>query len=434
MLLEPVRCIRRVDAPPAAERRLAAADGAVKLTCARGKGGTVQTGIDAPAVTSYSPPAMNTPFRMVLCTLAAVAPAGALVHAADGAAPTKGHVLVLDNERLLQGDVEREGRQYRVRRSGGDTLVAADSVRCVCADVAAAYAFLRAEANLRDPDERLRLARWCHTYGLRTQAVVEATAAVDLRPEDAECKMMLHLLQQDEFTRPARKRPATAPPPPVQATPDVPVDAQVFGQFVTHVQPILMNTCARCHAGDRSGAFKLVRAYGTAAANQRATKLNLAATLRQLNRDAPEASPLLLKAVALHGESAQPPLKDRRTPAYHLLEQWVREEIATAGPETGEPAAAARPAPDARAIVRAPAEPAVAFASERQGTAPAHARQPETVAPATTSAWATDSKTTEAKPTAATQPGPAAPVPVDPFDPLIFNREMHPEVTPEGGG
>jgi hypothetical protein len=377
---------------------------------------------------------MNTRFRMVLCALAAVVPAGGLVRADGGAAPATGHVLVLDNERLLQGDVERQGRQYRVRRSSGETFVAADSVRCVCADVEAAYAFLRAEANLRDPDERLRLARWCHSYGLRAQAVAEATAAVALRPEDADCKMMLHLLRQEEADVPAAK-PAPAAPPPAAApeVPDVPVDAQVLGQFVTHVQPILMNTCARCHAGDRSGAFKLVRAYGTAGASQRATRLNLAATLRQLDRDTPEASPLLLKAVAIHGDVAQPPLKDRQTPAYRLLEQWVRQEVATAGPQTGGPVAA-RPAPAPRPKAKLPAEPAVAFASERQAL-PAHAHKPTTAAPVATSAWAADSKAAEAKPAAAAAvPAPAAPVPVDPFDPLIFNREMHPEVMPQGGG
>src|SRR5262249_56616653 len=98
---------------------------------------------------------------------------GSLRAAGPGNAET-GKVLVLDNDRTLEGDIERVGDRYRVRRTVGVTWVPADRVAGLCASKEEALAFLRRRTNLNDPDDRLRLARWCHLQGLRDQALVEA--------------------------------------------------------------------------------------------------------------------------------------------------------------------------------------------------------------------------------------------------------------------
>src|SRR5215510_2445544 len=126
---------------------------------------------------------MKTTFRLVLCAL--LAAAGRAPRAAGQEPPASGKVLVLDNDRTLEGEVERVGEQYRVRRSLGVTWVPAERVQRLCASKEDALAFLRRRANLADPDERLRLARWCHLQGLRDQALVEVKAAVELRPDHA---------------------------------------------------------------------------------------------------------------------------------------------------------------------------------------------------------------------------------------------------------
>src|SRR5207237_904145 len=107
-----------------------------------------------------------------------------------------GRVLVLNSDRTIEGDIDREGGQYRVRRSVGETLVPAESVACLCESLEEAYAFLRDRANLKDADERLRLARWCQLHGLREQAAAEAAAAVALRPRSAECQRLLQGMQR----------------------------------------------------------------------------------------------------------------------------------------------------------------------------------------------------------------------------------------------
>src|SRR5262245_1568661 len=123
---------------------------------------------------------MKTIFRLLLCGLAV---GGGFLRAAGPDKPQAGKVLVLDNDRTLEGDIERVGDRYCIRRSVGVTWVPAERVAGVCASKADALAFLRRRSNLDDPDERLRLSRWCHLQGLRNQALVEVKAAVQLRPD-----------------------------------------------------------------------------------------------------------------------------------------------------------------------------------------------------------------------------------------------------------
>src|SRR5215470_9273610 len=119
---------------------------------------------------------MTTKIRMVLSVLTVVALAWAALPAAQPeAARTTGKILVLDNERTLEGDIERVGDQYRVRRPVGELWIRGENTLRLCGTREEAYAFLRSRANLLDPDERVRLARWCHLQGLHGQALEEAT-------------------------------------------------------------------------------------------------------------------------------------------------------------------------------------------------------------------------------------------------------------------
>jgi hypothetical protein len=336
---------------------------------------------------------MATKICIGLCLVAVVAPAWVGLEAAQPETPrTTGKVLVLDNERTLEGDIERVGVQYRIRRSVGELWIRAENTLRLCETKEEAYAFLRSRANLRDPDEHLRLARWCHLQGLRRQALAEATAAVELRPNHPESRRLLRSLQRASAdtssslpAKPAEEAEvATTPPPPELST-------ESLSLFVTRVQPILMNTCANCHATGRGGAFKFTRTYEMGMSNRKTTLQNLTAVLAQINCERPSASPLLIKAVSVHGkpgDMAQSPLKNREIAAYRSLEEWVRITV-----ENSPQLHAKTPMPVARAPV-----------TERTGavepTAMAEARSPRQA---------------------------VAQEPVDPFDAMIFNRQMHPE-------
>ncbi len=308
---------------------------------------------------------------------------------------TVGKVLVLDSERTLEGDIERVGSQYRVRRTVGETWIPGERVLQLCPDVAAAYGFLRGRANLNDADERLRLAEWCREHGLREQALAEVREAVRLRPNHASTRRLLAHLQQEPLPAPAKP----AGPVPEATAPQVDLTADCLGMFATRVQPILMNTCAGCHASDKGGKFRLTRCYESESANHKVVQQNLAAVLAQVNLREPRVSPLLTKAVSVHGPLAQAPLKSRQAPAYRTLEEWVRLTLAN-NPVLQEPPAT--PPVEAKAPAAGKSEEAFAGDNSPKGD------------PTPTPAAAAAAPTTK-------------PAPPDPFDPSVFNRRSHPE-------
>src|ERR1700676_4124238 len=122
----------------------------------------VQAALTGASDVPIVPPAMTSKIGLSLCVAAIIVPAAVRLRAAEPKPPlATGHVLILDNERTLEGDIERDGDRYRIRRSIGETWVPGDKVLRLCANWQDAYDYLRTSANLMDPDERIRLARWC---------------------------------------------------------------------------------------------------------------------------------------------------------------------------------------------------------------------------------------------------------------------------------
>jgi hypothetical protein len=345
---------------------------------------------------------MNTLIRLVLFA-GALAPTLSAAQAADAPSEhAKGQVLLLRTQRILEGEIEHVEDQYRVKRpGGGETWIRAELVQRVCSSRESAYDYLRSQANLDDPDERLRLAKWCQVNNLREQAIAELRVAVAMRPEHAESRRLLNSWLEAVLTSPAptpdtTDRPAPAPTKTTpalahtSATPEVELNAELIGQFVRKVQPILMNTCFRCHGVGRGNPFELSRITGDGLASRRSSLQNLSAVLAQIKPEKPQASPLLVMAVSVHGGATQPPIRKRELPAYRCLEEWVQQAAADRSPSLPR-----------TATTQAPAE------------SPIHPEPPA------------------AKPIV--QPAPpqsddkAPAQPVDEFDPVIFNRQMHPE-------
>lgn len=276
--------------------------------------------------------------------------------AAQEATPAAGKVLILTNDRVLEGDIDRFGDHYRIRRGMGETLIAAKRGKRLCADWDDAVAFVRSQANLGDPDERLRLARWCQQHGLTADAAAEARAALEMRPTHPETKQLVQLLERSANAAPIA--PPAAPPAPriAEAAPQFDVSADALALFTTKVQPILLNACLRCHANGKGGGFQLVQPGELAA--RPATQRNLAMAVQQLRLDNPAASPLLVKAVSAHGTLAQPLFRDRRVVPIQTMQHWA-EQLAANNPHLREahglPPAQQPPATVVAAPVLAPA-------------------------------------------------------------------------------
>jgi hypothetical protein len=358
--------------------------------------------------------------------LAPVLALGMAVRAGGQDAPSAGAVLILGNDRVMEGAIDKVGDEYRVRRGMSETYVAANRAKRVCADWDEALTFMRSQANLGDPDERLRLARWCQQCGLKEEAIVEARAALEMRPSHAESKQLLHLLQRPAATAPTAQ-PAVAKTLPKLRQLDLSSDALAL--FSTKVQPILMNTCAHCHSHGQGGNFQLQRALDGGA--RAATHRNLTMAVTYLNFENPAASPLLVKSVSAHGGADQPPLRDRRVVAFLAMQQWA-QQVAVNNPHLRDARVAAAPVRPAPEI----AEPAPLPMIPANAVTPVVSRVVARVEPV-------DAQTTpgSAKSTVVAQqgqPAPPAPMPraeapsatanpADVFDPTEFNRRNAPQ-------
>jgi hypothetical protein len=302
----------------------------------------------------------------------------------------------------------------------------------LCDSLEDAYVYLRKQANLRDPDERMRLARWCQQHDLQDQAIAEVTAAVELRPRNVEYRRLLESLQRtsaEKNEEPGSKtesRESTkgnfardSRSSVVDPRSSLPVDltAGSVNQFITKVQPILMNTCATCHGAAHAGPFQLQRVLDGGAVSRRTTQYNLARVLAQISPDAIFSSPLLTRAVSIHGESPQPPIKNREAAAYRRLEDWVKQTLENNpqlrerhGEDRGSKIEDGSPEGNGRterptSVFEAPSSPNSVTVSPLSPSVP---KQPTEFAGAPPAS---------AKPTA----------PADPFDPIIFNRQAHPD-------
>jgi hypothetical protein len=374
---------------------------------------------------------MTTTNRLGVCALAVCLAAWAALRAQERPArPVVGHVLILKNERALEGEIERCGDQYHIRRPAGELWIPEGQVLWLCRSWEEALATMARQANLHDPDERVRLARWCEYNGLHAQALAEASAAVRLRPDHAAAK---HLLARLQNTSAKSSPPALAAlgAGPEVAVPAVDLSSESLAAFTSRVQPILMNTCASCHATGRGGNFRLTRCTD-ATLNRRGLHQNLAAVLAQVDLDNPALSPLLYKSVSPHGGAAHPPLPGRQSVPFQSLESWVDTLLAN-NPHLPKVLGRGRKEGPAPALGESAVAPAKA-AGEPVGIAsgPRLVSQ-ERSASARESFAAPPAVLPPEVPASATPLGPPRPegtgpwVPRDFCDPEIFNRMSSPQ-------
>ncbi|MGH7168965.1 MAG: hypothetical protein ACRELG_01635 [Gemmataceae bacterium] len=385
-------------------------------------------------------------FSLVLLGILAVSGASLGRAAEPPSSPRKGKVLILKNEYTMEGDIERVGDRYRVRRKVGETWVPAERVLTLTASLPDAYRFLRGRINRDDADERLRLARWCRANGLREQALAELQAATALRPDHAETRRLFQHWKQAALRTPTPKPASTAKPRfPGVDVPPIEVTSESLGLFATRVQPILMNTCARCHATGHGGKFRLTQVYKDSIGNRQALEGNLAAVLAQIDLHQPEASRVLIKAVSDHAHIGRAPLRDRQIAPYRTLESWVKLTVAN-NPHLRDalPASTTAPSPlpfgakqpkgqetsqwGADASLPVGPRPSPVARGQKGGTSPPPAPVP--APPAMSAAYGTLAEQACSESSgAATANGPP-----DPYDPEAFNQKMHPEANKAGPG
>jgi hypothetical protein len=238
---------------------------------------------------------------------------------------------------------------------------------------------------------------------MNDKAMTHAKIALELRPEHVGAKQIVTLLERT-MRDPAGKPAMVSAPTPVSVpakSADTPffvdVTAETAIAFTTKVQPILMNTCANCHANGSGGKFILERV--SEGGQKVATQRNLAAVLNFIDMDRPTISPLLTKAVSPHGATT-PPIKDRSAKPFVALKDWLDLTIAK-NPQLKEYHAAKKGVP-----AKSTEQPKTTFGTHQSSAAPAQ----------------------RANVVAVQQPQAAFD---DEFDPRIFNDSYHPRARPQ---
>lgn len=258
-------------------------------------------------------------------------------------------MLVLKNGGILEGLVTRTGDYFLLTR-GDDSEVRlpATDVEFACQDLEDAYRRKRSLVKPGSLREHMQLAQWCLRHELTARAADQILVAWTIDPRHplvAAVERRLERVQSAVAQAASAKAPAAphgyvSPSEIDEALAVLKPDA--VEQFTIEVQPVLLNRCgaATCHGHASPTAFQLDRPTGRGTMTRRFTQRNLYSTLRQVDRQFPENSPLLAAASAAHGGAAEAVLGDGDSHIARLLAQWVKkaadnaEGVASLPPQT----------------------------------------------------------------------------------------------------
>src|SRR5258708_4455827 len=100
-------------------------------------------------------------------------PPAPTVTAPAGAPATSPSVLLKSNGQVRRGVITEEVDRYVVRVPGGEIRVPKRDAERTFDSIAAAYRYKRENVPEGDPDEHLKLARWCLTQKMMAEAKAE---------------------------------------------------------------------------------------------------------------------------------------------------------------------------------------------------------------------------------------------------------------------
>ena len=291
---------------------------------------------------------------------------------APAAAPAPSHsVLLLSDGRTLEGSITAEGAEYVLRKHGGEIRFKKTQVVQAFRSMAEVYEYKRAQFLDDDPDEHLKLARWCLSQNMKAEAKAELQKVVAISPRSGEARAMLSSLAATEArlassTRvdtdvvqtggeavepagPSRKlqRPGELDPETLRAArKEMGVSGWVIfelppalavkraDQYARTVHRVLQARCARCHNEKYEGAFQLVEVKSRKDLTQPVLRNNLDATLQIIDKDNPARSELLSRALVPHGNGQvkRPIFSGSNDPEFQIIAAWVNSLRAAPSP------------------------------------------------------------------------------------------------------
>ncbi len=258
--------------------------------------------------------------------------------------------LLLSNGKVIRGEIVEDtpAGLYRLRQRGGTVPYPKLMVDKAAGSVEELYRFRVDRLPVGDPDERIKLVRWCLTENLPAQAREQLLAVQAMCPGDAEVDRMLANLRANEGRADPDVKQASVEMPrgeaPGSLDPRVFVKVQkrfngppvIFdlspgqavrraGQFVDVVQPVLQQSCVKCHNEQYPGQFQLVEIKNRRdLRDPNIARANLDATLRLVNPDDPSRSDLLSAGLVPHGGSKNAIFRGPNDVQYQRIDAWVK--------------------------------------------------------------------------------------------------------------
>jgi len=267
--------------------------------------------------------------------------------------------LLLKNDRVLLGKIERQGDVFLVRIADDSQVsIPKSQAQYLGRNIEDLYAYKRQALANPNTGDHFKLTRWCMGNQLLDQAVthyqiVAKDAGDHPRVKQLAVELRNQLLEVEEFRSYLGLAPAPSrhgPPRVVQtaaaqALPGAPSgnrqlvsDRQVVTashklespphplvvqRFGDRVQPLLISRCsqAACHGGQATNALRLInpnaKFYAQTSAN------NLESVLPFTQPDANQVVPLLAYATQAHGLQRQPGIAVTESAVIGELQAWV---------------------------------------------------------------------------------------------------------------
>jgi hypothetical protein len=360
-----------------------------------------------------NPPLARLAWVAILASWGPTHPVHAQPPAASGASSA---CVLLHNDNVLFGAARQIGQWVVVETGqGGEIQLPRQEVACWAASIRDLYRYRLDHRRDGDLAAMIRDARWCLRYDLHDLVAQELREIRKIDPANSEAAAIEGQLQRLARSPAAVSATAVAPqdvqPASLQQVRFEPaqepggLDLGTLREFASHVQPMLLNRCGRCHDQNAASAtgvgWKLVVPPAGTRPSSRITRENLAALIPYLDPASAERSPLLVKATSAHG-GGPAGLDARNAKAAHSLRSW----LVMAGRTVADKPAGNQPEAVSTTSLHPPAVAA--------GDAASIAEAPPVIAETNV---------------APTQQPQRLPQVANPFDPDLFNRRFHMKTT-----
>ncbi len=305
-------------------------------------------------------------------------------------------VLLMSNGTVVRGEITDDpaAGAYRLKIPGGQVPYPKTRVKRAGHSIEELYRYQVEALPKGDPEERMKLVRWCLTEHLPGFAREQLADVLKICPDDPVAERMAKNLeanaenndrdpavQQTSGEVPRGDAPATLDPGIVKKVRkgfgnnlpeifDLPpaVAVPLASKFAELVQPVLQMKCAGCHNEKYQGEFQLVPVRTRKdLQNPDVARANLDAALRLVNPNDFARSDLLSAGLVPHGPNKGAIFTGPNDRQYKVLVTWVRSLGSSTAAESAKAGGSNHVNEGVTRTGYVPAGSADGFASDRQG-------------------------------------------------------------------